>query len=126
MLGFYSDGCTCWNCKHFDCEFVSHRGKMVNNQWDYHRKYTCKEKGVSFCHSKHIIKDGSCELFHRGPNEARFNYGCVEPVNDSGNLFRACNSFDEIDNDSAFEYTPLYGYGSDNEIDEGECDDVFK
>ena len=125
MTGFYMDGDICWNCRHFDCAFISHRGCRVANQWDYHRQYMCDKRGLSFWNSNDIILDGSCLLFRGGLNEARYNYGCVEPTGNGGDLWRASNSFDEIDNTGAFEYTPLYGYGSEVAEDEEDCDDVY-
>jgi len=102
MLGFYSDGDTCWNCKHFSCLFLKHRGSRVANQIDYHRQYTCNKQRVSFWNYNQIIKDGSCGYFWAGFSLARFYYGQVE---EKGN---------------GFSYTPLYVFAESVGDEEGE------
>ena len=98
MKGFYSDRNTCWNCEHFDCEFICHNGRKVSNQWDYHRKYICNKKGISFDDSSGIVLDDSCHLFKNGINNARVNYGCVES-----------------DGNDAFRFTLLYAYSDEGD-----------
>ena len=95
MLGFYSDGDTCWNCRYFECVFLKHKGRCINNQWDYHRQYTCNKKRISFWNGSGIVRDGSCGCFWSGANSARSDYGCVIPKGNS------------------FIYSSIRGYGGE-------------
>ncbi len=117
MLGFYSDKDTCWNCKYFDCLFVSHRGCKIANQIDYHRQYTCNKQGISFWNYAQIIKDGGCPYFGAGLNSARYNYGCVEPL---GNIEESFVNPEHESEKYGFSYEPLYTYEVE-EQEEGDC-----